>query len=155
MNQNADSSTQAQQAESQQTVAESPSARPHSFLEWNDVGWTGAVLGSSCWLLISAFFFAGLGWQVTVMGLICFTASVAIGHQLWDRREVLSYLKAVQIFMICSFVLGISFWTCVAAFSHNFSFILKGYLAFAVYPLVAIRINWLAKRQQKVDYNAR
>ena len=121
---------------------------PQNTLEhWSESGWAGAVLGSSCWLLISAFFFAQLGWQLTAIGLVCFGLSVGIGIWFWNQRETISYFRAIMTYMACSFVIGLTFWTCLAAFYDNFSFILKGYLAFAVYPLVAVRIGWLGKKQ--------
>ncbi len=64
--------------------------------QWNAGGWFGALLGSTCFLLLGAISFLSTQPLLSVVWLAAFIISVAIGVFLWNRRDHIAPYAAIQ-----------------------------------------------------------
>jgi hypothetical protein len=123
-------------------------------LQWSTAGWFGSLLGCTLWMVLLAGNVASIDpwYSAALFGL--FFLAVGIGVRLYVLRDRIAPMRALQISLVCTFLIGGIFFVCVSQveggdqmmkrLSHPLEIPSWSYLI--IYPILGVWLTFLDRK---------
>ncbi len=121
-------------------------------LQWS-VGWFGAQVGSSCWLLIAGVGAAARYPQLSALMIGCFLIPNIFGTVLWFKRDRVDPYVAYQLLLLVLLVataaalLGADYLGVLGALDRRFQNPRDMYWILCLFPALMLALRYLNRRR--------